>query len=146
MSLSFQNNTRPARIRRLSPPGCAVAAALVDAAPIALPIVGGTDAVHGRGSGDPRGRLRVELHQHARTGGHLLHGGQHQHAKGDDRLVGQAEMLARAVLDRSLRFDGPLVVNVDVLTHSGIGAGLLLIDVEAVVVEAPEARLVVGRV
>ncbi len=51
---------------------------------------------------------------------------QQQAAIGDDRLVAVAQVLARAVLDPALALDRPLVVDVDVEAHAGIGLGLLL--------------------
>ena len=56
-----------------------------------------------------------------------------------------AQVLARAVLDAALALDRPLVVDVDVVAHAGVGLGLLLGDVEAVVVLAADPRPVVGQ-
>ena len=56
-----------------------------------------------------------------------------------------AEMLPGAVLDRAHRFHRPLVVDVDVAAHAGIGRGRLLVRIEAVIVGPVLARLVVRQ-
>ena len=62
-----------------------------------------------------------------------------------DRLVGSAEMLAGAVLDRAHRFHRPLVVHVDVVAHAGIGRGRLLVRIKAVIVGLVLARVIVRQ-
>ena len=54
-------------------------------------------------------------------------------------------MLLRTVLDLAEGFDGPLVVDVYVISHAGIGSTALFFWVVAVIVVAILARAVVGQ-
>ena len=89
---------------------------------------------------------RVEHHHRPLALADLLDRLPQQAAVGDDRLVGRAEMLLRAVLDaRPSISHRPLVVHVDVGAHAGEGLVLLLVRIEAVVVALVLARHVVGQ-
>src|SRR5262245_66301044 len=55
-------------------------------------------------------------------------------------------MFLGAVLDRSHRLAGPLVVHVDVGPHAGEGLLLLLVRIEAVIVALVLARDVIGQI
>ena len=89
--------------------------------------------------------LRIEHHHRLLALARLLDRLPQQAAIGADRLVGRAEMLVGAVLDRAHRLAGPLVVHVDVGAHAGIGLVLLLVRIEAVVVALVLVRDVVGQ-
>ena len=75
----------------------------------------------------------------------LIDGAAQDPPVGADRLIRLAEMLAGAVLYGPHRLAGPLVIDVDVSTHSGEGLVLLLVRIEAVVVALVLARDVVGQ-
>src|ERR1700755_890560 len=96
----------------------------IDLHPIGLPTAGRAYAVHGRRALDAPCMRGVEEHERWLAGGGLLDLLPQQAAVLHDRLVGLAEMLPGAVLDRSHRLHCPLVVDVDVVAHAGIGRGL----------------------
>ncbi|MCY1218327.1 hypothetical protein D9M72_302710 [compost metagenome] len=66
-------------------------------------------------------------------------------AVGDDSLVGCAQVLASTVLDRALRFDCPLVMDVDVVAHARVGLRALLVGVEVIVIALVLTRPVVRQ-
>src|SRR5262245_7067902 len=101
--------------------------------PITLPVIGRTNAVDCRRARDA-GRLpRIEHHHWFLAVVGLFNGLPQQPAIGADRLVRGAEMLAGAVLDRTHRLAGPLVVHVDVGSHARKSVVLLLVRIEAVI-------------
>src|SRR5258708_30486634 len=96
-------------------PGRFPASLDVDFHPISLPTLGRADTVHGRGTLNALGMRLVEEHEGLAALRDLLDLLTQQTSILNDRLVGLAEMLARAILDRAHRFHGPLVVHVDVV-------------------------------
>src|ERR1700744_5463980 len=102
-------------------PARALALAYVGALPITLPVVGRPDAVDRRRTRDRRRLRGIEYHDRPLAFVRLLDRVPQQFAVGDDRLVGRAEMLTCAVLDRAHGFTGPLVVHGHVGAPSGIG-------------------------
>src|SRR5690606_11319517 len=123
------------RFQRRRRPGRVAALARIHVAPVCLPLRRRGNAVDGDGTADPPRRRRVQHHQGFLAAVlDLLDRLQQHRAVIDDGLVGAAEMLAGAVLDRPLAFDRPLVMHVDVVAHAGIGAGFLLQRIEAVIV------------
>src|SRR5580700_5485865 len=93
----------------------------VGALPIALPIAGRADAVDAGRAGDFLRRSGIEHHHRFHTVAGLIERLAQQTPISADRLVGGAEMLRRAVLDRAHRLADPLVVHVDVGAHAGKG-------------------------
>src|SRR5579885_976127 len=111
--------------------------------PIALPVIGWADAVNRRRPDDGSGGFFIKHHDRPLAFLRLLDGLPQQLAIGDDRLVGRAEMLLRAVLHRAHGLAGPLVVYVDVGSHARIRLVRLLVRIEAVVVAPVFVRDVV---
>src|SRR6266851_6278071 len=95
----------------------------VDFHPEGFPSARWPDAVHGRGTLDASRMRGIEEHERFGAAGDLLDFLPQQTAILHDRLVGLAEMLAGAVLNRAHRFHRPLVVHVDVGPHTGVGRG-----------------------
>jgi len=98
------------------------------------------DALHPIGHG--RDHVLIEHHRRPAIAG-LVDGATQDATVGRDRPVGLAEMLPRAILDRTHGFAGPLVVDVDVVAHAGERLVLLLLRIEAVVVALVLARHIV---
>ena len=113
--------------------------------PIALPIIARADAVDRGRAGHLRGGGFIEQHRRPAARASRRDGVAQQAPIGADRLVGLAEMLAGAVLDRAHGLAGPLVVHVDVGPHAGEGLVRLLVRIEAVLVALVLARHVVGQ-
>ena len=89
---------------------------------------------------------RRQRHRRPAAGAHRLDRLQQGAPVGHDHLVGRAQVLARAVLDRAHALHRPLVVQVDVvLAHAEVGARALLLGIEAPVVVAALDRRVVGK-
>src|SRR5215471_9068255 len=108
--------------------------------PVALPVAGRSNAVDAGRAGDGSGFGGVEHHHGLAALAGLIESASQQPAIGGDRLVGRAEMLLGAVLDRPHRLAHPLVVHIDVGAHARIGRVLLLVRIESVVVALVLAR------
>src|SRR5579864_1089844 len=113
------------------------------ALPIALPIAGRADAVDAGRAGDFLRRRRIEHHHRLAAIARLLERLAQEPPIGADRLVGGAEMLGGAVLDRAHGFASPLVMHVDVGAHAGKGRVFLLVGVKTVIVALVLARHVI---
>src|SRR5260370_9272122 len=94
----------------------------------------GPEAIHGGGTLDAPRMRGIEEHERFCSGSDLLDLLPQQAAILNDRLVGPAEMFAGAILDRSHRFDRPLIVHVDVGAHAGVGPSRLLGRIETIIV------------
>src|SRR6266404_7632368 len=117
----------------------------IDLHPEGFPSPRGADAVHGGGTLDAPRMRGIEEHERLCAGSNLLDLLPQQAAILNDRLVGLAEMLAGAVLDRTHRFDRPLVVHVDVGAHASVGRGRLLMRIETVIVRFVLPRTIIGK-
>src|SRR6266403_405778 len=117
----------------------------IDLHPEGFPSPRGADAVHGGGTLDAPRMRGIEEHERFCAGSDFLDLLPQQAAILNDRLVGLAEMFAGAILDRTHRFDHPLVVYVDVGAHAGVGRGGLLVRIETVIVRLVLARTVIGQ-
>src|SRR5438105_1209391 len=140
-------------IERLSPrnisisihPARALPFARLALLPIPLPVVGRADAIDRRRAGDAGGARGIKDHDRLFPFARLFDGLPQQLAISADRLVGGAEMLSGAILDRTHRLAGPLIVHVDVGAHAGISLVLLLLWIETVVVAFVLVRDVIGQ-
>src|SRR5262245_56682461 len=119
--------------RRLAP-------RLVGLLPIALPRLARRNTVDRSRSGDRCCARSIEHHQRLAAIAGLLDRLPQDAPVGADRLIGLAEMLLGAILDRAHRLAGPLVMHVDVGAHAGERVVLLLVRIEAVVVALVLAR------
>ncbi len=54
-------------------------------------------------------------------------------------------MLARAILNTSLRLNGPLVMHIDIVAHTRVGLRQLLVHIVSIVVAAITTRYVIGQ-
>src|SRR5215813_5107552 len=118
---------------------------MAGALPVALPVAGRSNAVDAGRAGDGSGFGGIEHHHGLAALTGLIESAPQQPAVGGDRLVGRAEMLLGAVLDRPHRLARPLVVHIDVGAHARIGRVLLLVRIESVVVALVLARHVVRQ-
>src|SRR5258708_2576201 len=113
--------------------------------PVLLHPVGRADAVDRGRAGEAIGALRVEHHQRLLARLIFLDRIQKNTAVEHDAFIGRTQVFARPVGNAALRLAGPLVVDIDVESHSGEGLAALLVGVEAPVVVAAVDRPVVGR-
>src|SRR5579863_9117664 len=102
--------------------------------PIALPVADGADAVDAGRAGNLRRFGVVQHHHRLYALARLIERLPEQPPVGADRLVGRAQMLLGAVLDRAHGLASPLIMDVNVGAHAGIGRVLLLVGVETVIV------------
>src|SRR5581483_4501050 len=142
-SLLARGHRRQCSLSVCAHPGRRLAPRLMRLLPIALPVVGGTDAVDASGTGDGGSFRSIERHERSLALACLLDGLAQHAAISRDGLVRLTEMLARAVLDLAHGLAGPLVVHIDVGAHAGIGLVLLLVRIETVVVALVPARHVI---
>src|SRR5262249_12048218 len=113
--------------------------------PVALPVADRSNAVDAGRASDGSGFGGIEHHHGLAALSGLIESAPQQPAIGGDRLVGRAEMLLGAILDRPHRLARPLVVHIDVGAHARIGRMLLLVRIESVVVALVLARHIVRQ-
>src|SRR5258705_8531425 len=117
----------------------------IDLHPEGFPSPRRADAVHGSGTLDASGMRGIEEHERFYAGSDFLDLLPQQAAILNDRLVGLAEMFAGAIVDRTHRFNRPLVVYVDVGAHASVGRGRLLMRIETVIVRFVLPRTIIGK-
>src|ERR1700733_3085037 len=117
---SVQSPCRSTKLARPWPLGCMLRcsprrrrpAVAIEPLPIILPFGGRCDAIDGGWPGKPRCMFGRQRHQRPLAFPGLLDCREKQAAIGGNTFVGLAEMFARAVLDRALRLDRPLIVDI----------------------------------